>query len=105
MLHSMTIKTLTNQNRMFAGSKGVSQENRSLGFKPGFLDRETGMIYASRKADGSPATIHLLDGLPEDLVLARTPSGQVAAIKGTVIAGFILDGQFYTRDQAARILE
>ena len=105
MLQSMTIKTLTDQNRIFAGSKGISRENRSLGFIPGFLDRETGRVYVSRKADGSPASIHLLDGLPEDLVLARTLSGQVAAIKGTVIAGFILDGQFYTRDQAARILE
>ena len=105
MLQSMTIKTLTDHNRIFAGTKGVGRENQSLGFTPGFLDRETGRIYISRKADGTLAKIHLLDGLPEDLVLARTPSGQVAAIKGTVIAGFILDGQFYTRDQAARILE
>ncbi|MFO1350818.1 MAG: hypothetical protein U1F68_09145 [Gammaproteobacteria bacterium] len=100
----MTIKTLANQNRAFGGTGGVSCENRCLGFVPGFLDRETGTIYLSRKADGTPAPIHLMDGLPAELVIARTSSGQVASIKGTVIAGFILDGHFYTREQAAHIL-
>lgn len=102
---TMTVKTLAQQNRCYAGSGGLSPNNGALGFQPGFLDRETGSTYVSCQADGSPAPIHVLDGLPEELILARTPSGQVAAIKGTVIAGFLLDGYFYTREQASRILE
>ena len=105
MVQTITIKALEQQNRHYAGTGGVSQENRIRGFIPGFLDRETGEIYASRRADGTPAPIHMMDGLPDELIVSRTPSGQVAAIKGTVILGFILDGDFYTREQAAHALE
>ncbi len=105
MSQAMTVKTLYHQNLAFAGTTGVSRRNRRRGFCPGFLDRETGSVYVSCKADGSPAPVHLLDGLPDELVLTRTDSGQISAIKGTVIAGFIMDGQFYTREQAAMMLE
>lgn len=105
MTQIVTRRTLRIQNRAFAGTGGISQENRGAGFVPGFLDQETGAIYPACKADGTPAAVHLLDGLPESLVLARTPSGQVAAVKATVIAGFIRDGCFYTREQAACCLQ
>lgn len=105
MTQTMTIKTLQSQNRHYAGTGGVSHGNRTLGFRPGFLDRETGNIYDSCRADGRPSTIHILDGLPERLVVSRTASGQVAAIKGTVVPGFILDGQFYTREQLAHVID
>jgi hypothetical protein len=48
--------------------------------------------------------VHILDGLPNKLVIERTSSGQVSAIKGTVIPGFVMDGHFYTREQAAHML-
>ena len=105
MTQTVTIRNLEYQNRLYAGTSGVSPNNRSRGFTPGFFDRETGRVFDSRRADGTPASIHLLDGLPDDLVVSRTASGQVSAIKGTVIPGFILDGQFYTREQAAHALE
>ena len=105
MTQAMTVKSLHSQNLAFAGTSGVSTLGCRCGFMPGFLDRETGRVYISRQADGTPAPIHVLDGLPDELVLSRTASGQVAAIKGTVIAGFLLDGQFYTRQQAAMMLE
>lgn len=99
MTQTITIKTLQDQNRRYADTAGISGHNRVRGFVPGFLDRATGRIYSSRNADGTPAAIHLLDGLPECLVVSRTASGQVAAVKGTVLPGFILDGVFYTREQ------
>jgi hypothetical protein len=105
MVQTITIKALEQQNRHYAGTGGVSQGNRARGFIPGFLDRATGGIYVSRFADGTPAPVHIMDGLPEELIVSRTASGQVAAIKGTVILGFILDGNFYTREQAAHALE
>lgn len=103
--HTVTVKTLERQNRRFAGTGGVSACNRPRGFVPGFLDRATGLVYASRTADGCPSPIHLLDGLPDSLIVSRTVSGQVSAVKGTVIPGFILDGEFYTREQVAHVLE
>lgn len=104
MAHAMTQRTLRIQNRVFAGTNGISQENCQLGFVPAFMDRETGSVYLSCTADGNPAPVHLLDGLPEHLVLARNDSGHVAEVKGTIIAGFIRDGHFYTREQAVRCL-
>jgi hypothetical protein len=105
MAQPMTKRTLEAQNRVFAGTQGVSAANWKQGFIPGFLDRETGSIYVSRTVDGNPAPIHLIGGLPDDLVLARTSTGQVSAIKETVIAGFIRGGLFYTREQAAQCIE
>ena len=85
----------------FRGSGGVSAENRSLGFAPAFVDRATGIVYPSRFADGRPAPYHLLDGMPDELVIARDRRGMVSQVVGTVVAGFIRDGEFYTREEAA----
>jgi hypothetical protein len=105
MAELMTRKILEGQNRVFAGTGGVSPENRDLGFIPGFLDRETGLVYVSRRADGSPAPVHVLEGLPDGLVRLRTPLGRVSAVKETIVAGFIRAGCFYTREQVALALE
>jgi hypothetical protein len=45
--------------------------------------------------------MHLLDGLPDEWVVERDAAGRVRAIKDSVIAGFVRDGRFYTREQAA----
>ncbi|MFO1349171.1 MAG: hypothetical protein U1F68_00230 [Gammaproteobacteria bacterium] len=97
----MTPHRLIEQNQRFQGRGGVSAENRDAGFRPAFIDTATGAIYLSRFADGRPAPMHLLDGLPPELVIARFPSGRVAAAKDSVVAGFVRAGRFYTRDQAA----
>jgi hypothetical protein len=85
------------------GTGGVSCENRTLGFRPAFRDTETGETYPSRFADGRPAPFHLLDGLPEHLVLARDRYGRDSRVIGTIIAGFLRDGIFYTRSEAAAL--
>ncbi len=104
MAQSMTTRALAIQNRQFLGTGGVSSENRALGFVPGFLDRETGYIYRSCAADGCPAPIHHMGGLPDVLVTARDAAGRVVAVKASVVAGFILDESFYTREQVADAL-
>ena len=73
-----------------------------LGFRPAFLDFATLKIYLSRFADGRPAPIHHIGGLPDEVVVARTPCGRVIAPKATLIAGFERNGFFYTRSAAAR---
>jgi hypothetical protein len=79
-----------------------SANARSAGFLPAFRDTETGSVYPSRYADGRPAPCHVLDGLPEDLVVARDATGLVIATKPCVVAGFLRCGCFYTREEAAR---
>lgn len=100
----MTPEVLQQDNRRFANTGGVSPNNRGKGFRSAFQDRATGRIYLSRFANGQPAPIHLLDGLPDELVVLRDATGRTAAIKQTVIAGFFHAGRFYTRQQAADLL-
>jgi|SRR5690606_31381299 len=86
------------------GTGGVSAENRGLGFRPAFHDTGTGATYLSTFADGRPAPFHILDGLPESLVLARDRRGRISRVLGTVVAGFLRDGVFYTRAEAAALV-
>ena len=97
----LTPQSLQDQNRQFTGTAGVSQGNQRTGLVPAFMDNDTGCIYLSHFANGSPAPIHLLDGLPDHLILRRSAGGRVLAVKETVEAGFVRDGRFYTRIQAA----
>lgn len=98
----LTNKALHQQNLAFQGTNGVSTNNRSQGFLPAFLDTTTDFIYLARFTDGRPAPIHLLDGLPPELTLSRDAAGKCIAVKASVIAGFVRDGLFYTREQAAQ---
>lgn len=97
----MNRSILINENAVFHGSDGVSTNNRSLGFQPAFRNNETGRVYASRFADGRLAPIHLIDGLPEEVVLTRSAAGKVMSVKASVQAGFTLGSDFYDREQAA----
>ena len=102
------MKRLVNQERLeqenaeYAGTGGVSCGNRRLGFRPAFLDCATMQVYASTFTDGRPAPFHLLDGLPEDVVIERAPDGRVRRVKSSIISGFERGGFFYTRRAAAR---
>ena len=100
----MTDSRLEQENVRYAGTGGVSRENRRYGFRPAFIDLETGAVYLARFADGRPAPFHLLDGLPDALVLSRDAAGRVAEIRPSVISGFEQQGRFYTRDEAAETL-
>ena len=92
---------LEKDNQAFGGTGGVSEKNQSLGFTPAFRDTDTGEIYRSSNKDGAPAAIHLLDGLPEKVIIARDLQGNIVAVKSSVIPGFLKDDIFYTREQAA----
>ncbi|WP_253478018.1 hypothetical protein [Natronocella acetinitrilica] len=97
----MTRQRLHRENLAYRFTGGVSQENRCSGFTPAFRDTSTGMVYPSLCGTGSPVPFHCLDGLPDDLVLQRDCNGAACAVKPTVEAGFLRDGQFFTRQQAA----
>ena len=99
----LAIHGLQQKNRRRKDYGGISQENRSYGFRPGFLDTHTGTVYLSRFADGRVAPMHLLDGLPPELTVQSTPS--VKALKESVTAGFIYRNCFYTREQAAQAVQ
>ncbi len=102
MTQAITHAVLMDQNQSYRGSGGTSAENRSRGFRPAFLDTETRMVHLSRFANGNPAPVHLLDGLPGELVTRRTSSGSIAEVRASVVAGFVRDDCFFSRDEAAQ---
>lgn len=95
---------LQRQNQEFRGTGGRSEENRPAGFRPAFMDVDTHTVYESRFANGQPAPIHVLDGLPDELVVARSSTGRIAAVKASVVAGFVLAARFYSREEAAHFM-
>ena len=101
MPRAYTASRLEFQNRRFRGTGGVSANNREVGFRPAFIDHSTGIIYCSRNPDGTLAPCHRLDGLPPELVEARDAEGRVTALKGSVEAGFVRNGLFFSREEAA----
>ncbi len=86
-------------NRTRFGAR--SQENRRFGFRPAFFDAATGTVYDSCFADGRPAPVHVLDGLPDEVVAERDSGGEVIAARESVVAGFVRHGCFYSREEAA----
>lgn len=98
----LSTRVLAQQNHRFRETGGISAGNRDQGFRPAFLDRMTGTTWLSRFADDRIAPLHVLDGLPDELVAERDRNGHIKAAKNFVIAGFLRGGLFYTRKQAAR---
>ena len=98
----MNAKLLRRQNNAFRDTGGISQNNGSLGFLPAFLDEATGAVYRSCYADGTPAPFHILEGLPSALCVVSGARGSARQIRDTVIAGFVKEHTFYTREEAAR---
>lgn len=102
--HALTPAVLRQENRRFQGTGGVSRNNRDAGFKPAFKDDITGDVYLCQHADGRPSSVHILDGLPSELVLQCCASGRPIAVKPTLVSGFTKGDQFFTREQVAQLL-
>lgn len=105
MARAMTPDQLVGEKTAYRNTGGVSECNRSQGFVPAFMDLDTGLVYISRNSDGTTACCHRVDTLPEAVVLDRRSDGHVESIKSSVVAGFERDGRFFTRDEAARIVD
>lgn len=99
---TLSVVELHRQNHRFANTGGVSKHCADRGLIPAFMDVHTGISYPARFADGRLAPMHLLEGLPEELVHSRTCQGRVHRLKPTVVAGFLRGSRFFTREQAAR---
>ena len=100
MTRLLTSATLESENLTYADTPGISQENLCYGFKPAFLDSETGQVAISCYHNGHPAPMHVIEGLPENWIVERDASSRAIAVKQSIIAGFVRDGHFYTRSQA-----
>jgi hypothetical protein len=82
MNQPMTNTLLEQENLSYRGRGGTSAENRPLGFRPAFMDTETGAIHVSCFANGTPAEagrqidllFRIFDGdVRPELILQRGP--------------------------------
>lgn len=96
---------LEKENRQYAGTGGLSENNAQARFVPAFKDAYTGQIEISRYRDGRPAPFHLIDGLPDEWITNRDVVGNVVELKDTVISGFVRLGRFFTRQEALEFME
>ena len=94
-------RTLDRENLAFAGTNGISSNNRKLRFLPAFRDEDTGRIEIARLENGRPAPAHLIVGLPEEWAVLFSCEGVILALKPSITAGFLRDNVFFTREQAA----
>ncbi len=101
MEYNAAQEQLHRENRHYAGTGGVSQHNQHRCFHPAFKDENSGQVALSCYADGKPAPFHTLEGLPSSWIKERDTAGKVAKLIPSVIAGFVKDQQFFTRQQAA----
>ena len=105
MKRMLTSDDVALQSMAYHGTGGVSAENRAYGFLPAFLDRESGRIHLSCDARGVPAAVHQFDGLPTEWIEARDEKGKTCAVKASIVAGFVREGYFFTREQAAQLIQ
>jgi hypothetical protein len=104
MAQLLTRDRLTGENLAFAGTGGVSPGNRRAGFRPAFRDQASGRVERARFADGTPAPMHVLDGVPADWVQSRDADGRPCSLREGIVAGFVREGRFYTREEAAALV-
>ena len=100
-IRPLTASTLRSENNQFADTGGLSENNVCHNFAPAFRHEETGEVALAKFANGRQAPMHLILGLPDSWATAYNARGQVSAIASCVTAGFVRDGQFYTRAEAA----
>ncbi len=99
-----TYERLRDENEAFAGTGGVSENNCRSRFLPAFQDGLTGRVELARTESGSCAAMHLLCCLPDEWVTERDAEDRIVALRDSIVAGFVRDGVFYTRDEAARCI-
>lgn len=100
----MDNRALRLENRTYAGTYGVSQNNRSAGFKAAFCDQTNGRVELPRFENGSPAPMHIISWLPDEWAASRNGDGTIKRLVPGIVAGFTHNGTFYNREQAATLL-
>lgn len=97
----MNAQILQRENFRFAGTRGISENSRTLGFVPAFKQVASGRVEISRLENGRPAPMHLINWLPTEWAASRRVDGSIDSLKPGIVAGFVRDGVFYTREQTA----
>ena len=94
----LAVRTASNE---YLGTCGESATAKNVKFLPAFRNPLDGRIERARFPNGQPAPMHLIGGLPQEWAVRCDEDGCVLEIGDDIEAGFVRDGQFYTREEAA----
>lgn len=86
----------------YIGSCGESATACKHKFLPAFRNETDGRVELARMSNGNPAAMHLISALPKEWAERCDESGNVLELIEGIVAGFVRDRQFYTREQAAK---
>jgi len=104
----MTMQEVDQGTDKYRGKGGISSEAKTSGFQAAFRDNETNEVAIPMtdigKGQTVPSGVHIFDGLPDNFVTEKNNYGEPIAVKGSVEAGFVRDGKFYTREEASAAL-
>ena len=100
MSPALTQITLRRESAPYAGTCGDSGTACRNRFQPAFRDAD-GRVELARLADGRPAPMHLIATLPAVWANLFDASGNIIQLKAGIVAGFVRDDRFYTREEAA----
>ena len=88
-------------SQAFRGTCGESLEAVRHRFLPAFIDLKDGRVELARLADGQPAPMHLICHLPLEWAVQCDAQGHVIELKDSIEAGFVRDGRYFSREEAA----
>lgn len=92
---------VTRESEPYNGTCGESVVACQHKFLPAFCNREDGRIELARLPNGKPAPMHLIAKLPKVWAARCDGKGNVLELIDSIVAGFVKNGRFYTREEAA----
>ena len=93
---------VTRESATYLGTCGESVVAGQHKFLPAFCNRVDGRVELARLPNGKPAPMHLIAALPKAWAARCDEGGNVVELIDSVIAGFVKNGRFYTREEAAQ---
>ena len=99
----MDSRSLKMQHSVDAGTHVESNTAGASGFRPACLDKATGRVEVARLRNGKPAPAHLIAWLPRQWAAAMQADGSIVRVREGIIAGYVRDGVFLTREQALEL--
>ena len=95
-------RAITAESEPYDGTCGESRVACQNRFAPAFCNRADGRVELARLPNGNPAPMHLITALPQAWAARCDAKGHVLALIDSIEAGFVKNGRFYSREEAAR---
>ena len=92
---------VTAESQPYNGTCGESVVACKHQFVPAFCNSADGRVELARLPNGKPAPMHLISALPQEWAARCDDDGNVLELIDSIVAGFVKDDRFYTREEAA----